>query len=206
MYMICFFKQPCLFVYSQKTMNKKLPVILPEIAFIGRSNAGKSSLINALLFQKNLVRIGKTPGSTMSVNYFNLGNKVILVDLPGFGYARRAKNKVLQISGLMKHYLCCNKHLSLLVVLIDVRRGLNYFLYIFIRSLVNKGTNIVVVFNKIDVVTEATLLCTKHQTYIYSQEIYNNICYISCKYNIGLDKLRQLILNFIHLDKHNLYK
>lgn len=95
---------------------------LPEIALVGRSNVGKSSLINHLLNRKNLAKVSGKPGKTQTINYFNVDDKLILVDLPGYGYANRPQEMQLKWSAAIDHYLESRKSLSLLILLIDSRR------------------------------------------------------------------------------------
>jgi GTP-binding protein len=99
-----------------------------EIAFAGRSNVGKSSLLNSLLSRKNLVRTSSKPGSTRTVSFFEAraadGLALKLVDLPGYGYAKRSKAELAQWGQLMEDYLLARPTLVTVVLLIDARRGL----------------------------------------------------------------------------------
>ncbi|HEX2580128.1 MAG TPA: ribosome biogenesis GTP-binding protein YihA/YsxC [Rhabdochlamydiaceae bacterium] len=97
--------------------------VLPEIALIGRSNVGKSSLINHLLRRKNLAKVSATPGKTQTINYFNVDNQLIIVDLPGYGYAARSHEMQLLWSGSIDRYLNKRSSLSLILLLIDSRRN-----------------------------------------------------------------------------------
>lgn len=93
-----------------------------EVAFWGRSNVGKSSLINTLTGKKNLAHVSNTPGRTQQINFFQLNPKLVLVDLPGYGYAKAAKAKQNQWSRLISHYLQTRRQLKRLFLLIDGRR------------------------------------------------------------------------------------
>jgi GTP-binding protein len=96
---------------------------LPEIAFAGRSNVGKSSLINALTFRKKLARASNTPGRTQQINFFDLGGRICLVDLPGYGFAAASKEKTAAWTGLIRTYLKHRENLVCVCLLIDARHG-----------------------------------------------------------------------------------
>lgn len=97
---------------------------LPEIAIAGKSNVGKSSLINQLLRRKNLARVSATPGKTQTLNFFTVDDAVAIVDLPGYGYAKVSKDTRLQWSKNIETYFLNRSALRLLLLLIDMRRGL----------------------------------------------------------------------------------
>ena len=97
---------------------------LPEVAFAGRSNVGKSSLINALVGQKHLARASNEPGRTREVNFFVLDDRLRLVDLPGYGWARASKSEVKKIQNLGRDYLRGRPNLKRAYLLIDARHGL----------------------------------------------------------------------------------
>ena len=96
---------------------------LPEIAFVGRSNVGKSSLINALTGRRALARVSHTPGATKQINFFRLRDVCVLVDLPGYGYARASKALTTEWQKLIFAYLRGRANLSRTLLLIDARRG-----------------------------------------------------------------------------------
>ena len=93
----------------------------PEYAFIGRSNVGKSSLINMLTGRKKLAMTSSTPGKTMLINHFAINNEWFLVDLPGYGYAKRGKKEMEKLRNLIEYYVLERKELTCLFVLIDSR-------------------------------------------------------------------------------------
>jgi GTP-binding protein len=100
------------------------PETLPEIAFAGRSNVGKSSLVNALTGRRVLARISHTPGRTRQINFFDLGGALMLVDLPGYGYAEASKAAVKRWTGLVRRYLQTRAALRRVCLLIDARHGI----------------------------------------------------------------------------------
>ena len=96
---------------------------LPQITFVGRSNVGKSSLINYLTNRKNLAKTSSTPGRTRLINYFKINNQFYLVDLPGYGFAQASKTEQSQWQGLIGGYLQNSKALKLVCVLVDIRHN-----------------------------------------------------------------------------------
>jgi len=98
------------------------PSDLPEIAFAGRSNVGKSSLLNTLVRRKAFARVSRTPGRTREINFFRVNNQFVLVDLPGYGYARISKEKKAEWRPLIQGYLRRTSQLRGIVLLLDIRR------------------------------------------------------------------------------------
>lgn len=96
---------------------------LPQVAFCGRSNVGKSTLINKLLNRKNLARVSSAPGKTITVNFYDVDRKFYLVDLPGYGYAKRSANEQKSWSQIVDKYLAGSKAPDLAVQLIDLKTG-----------------------------------------------------------------------------------
>src|SRR5256885_2499759 len=95
---------------------------LPEIAFAGRSNVGKSSLLNTLVRRKSIARVSRTPGRTREINFFRINNGFVLVDLPGYGYARVSKERKAEWMPLLGSYLRRTSQLRGIVLLLDIRR------------------------------------------------------------------------------------
>ncbi|HSV00499.1 MAG TPA: ribosome biogenesis GTP-binding protein YihA/YsxC [Roseiarcus sp.] len=118
------FAGPCEFTFAAARADGLPPVGPPEIAFAGRSNVGKSSLINALTGRSTLARTSRTPGRTQELIFFDLGGLATLVDMPGYGYAAVAKSKSVAWSALARDYLRGRPSLARVFVLIDGRHGL----------------------------------------------------------------------------------
>jgi GTP-binding protein len=118
------FAGPCDFIWGASRIDNLPPQSLPEVAFVGRSNVGKSSLINALTGRKTLARVSQTPGRTKQINFFNLGGRLMLVDLPGYGYAKASKELAMEWQNLIFAYLSGRATLKRALLLIDARRGL----------------------------------------------------------------------------------
>ena len=118
------FSQACEFLRGASQLENIPPGSLPEVAFAGRSNVGKSSLINALTARKSLARVSNTPGRTREINFFDLGKRLMLADLPGYGYARVSKADSARWTELVFAYLRGRPNLRRVILLIDSRRGL----------------------------------------------------------------------------------
>jgi GTP-binding protein len=118
------FAQRCDFVAASSRVDNLPLESLGEVAFAGRSNVGKSSLINALTNQLKLARTSNTPGRTQEINFFSLSNHGLLVDLPGYGYAAASKEKILNWNHLIHAYLKGRTTLRRVYVLVDSRHGL----------------------------------------------------------------------------------
>ena len=118
------FAGPCEFVTGVTELQQLPGTGLPEVAFAGRSNVGKSSLINALTNRKTLARTSSAPGRTRQINFFLLGERVMLVDLPGYGYAKASKTEVQDWNKLVDSYLIGRPTLLRTILLIDSRHGL----------------------------------------------------------------------------------
>ena len=117
------FAQECRFVIGV-AQEEQLPASgRPEIGFAGRSNVGKSSLLNAVTGRKSLARVSGTPGATRQLNFFDLGGRAYLVDLPGYGFARAGKQDIAEWNALIRAYLRGRANLRRLCLLIDARRG-----------------------------------------------------------------------------------
>jgi len=118
------FARPCTFTAGATNIGQLPPMDLPEVAFAGRSNVGKSSLLNALTGQKALARTSQTPGRTRQLNFFDLGGRISLVDLPGYGYAKASKSDIRAWTGLTLAFLKGRASLRRVMLLVDSRRGI----------------------------------------------------------------------------------
>ena len=138
------------FIVSNTDINKCPKPSLPEYAFIGRSNVGKSSLINMLTNKKELAKVSSKPGKTQLINHFLINDEWYLVDLPGYGYARVSKSKRQEFSHFIKNYLKKRKNLMCLFVLIDSRLAPQEIDLKFMQWLANNKVPFVMCFTKLD--------------------------------------------------------
>jgi GTP-binding protein len=126
-----------------------------EVAFAGRSNVGKSSLLNILVNRKNLARTSSTPGRTQSLNFFLVDGRFYFVDLPGYGYARVSVEVKKSWRGMVETYLRNRPNLKAVVVIVDIRRDLGEEDREFIKWLEQEGKNVVPVLTKVDKLTRS---------------------------------------------------
>jgi GTP-binding protein len=127
---------------------------LPEYAFIGRSNVGKSSLINMLTGKKKLAMTSSTPGKTMLINHFLINSSWYLVDLPGYGFALRGKREMDKLWNLISHYVLDREQLTCLFVLIDIRHEPQKKDLDFLQFLGENGVPFAIIFTKADKLTK----------------------------------------------------
>jgi GTP-binding protein len=144
------FARPARFVAAAPEPAAIPPDGLPEIAFAGRSNVGKSSLVNALCGRHMLARTSKEPGRTRALNFFELSDRLVLVDLPGYGYAEAAKSAVARWNRLLRYYLEKRAALRRLCLLIDVRHGIMETDRPLLRLLDACGVSYQIVLTKLD--------------------------------------------------------
>jgi len=140
------------------------PDSLPEVAFAGRSNVGKSSLVNALTGRTTLARVSHTPGRTRQINFFDLGGRLMLVDLPGYGYAEASKREMEQWGELQRLYLRGRASLRRVLLLIDARHGLKPADAPVMQALDAAAVSYQIVLTKIDKVAASVLQKTLEAT------------------------------------------
>ena len=123
---------------------------IPEYAFIGRSNVGKSSLINCLCNNKKLAKTSSRPGKTRLINHFIINSSWYLVDLPGYGYANASKTEIKEFQGIIKDYFFLRKQLILAFILIDIRHDAQKIDIEFMKWLTSNNIAFSIIFTKID--------------------------------------------------------
>ena len=138
------------FVISAPVVNMCPADTKPEYAFIGRSNVGKSSLINMLCRNKKLAKTSATPGKTLLINHFIINKEWYLVDLPGYGYAKRSKTEIAKLDRMIRGYILQRHQLVSVFVLVDVRLEPQAIYVEFINWLGQSGVPFCIVFTKAD--------------------------------------------------------
>jgi GTP-binding protein len=187
------FARPCRFVTGIADLDQLPAADLPEVAFAGRSNVGKSSLINALTGRRQLARISQTPGRTQQINLFDLGGRLMLVDLPGYGYADAPKPVVEAWQSLVRRYLRGRSALLRTCLLIDARHGPKDNDRRFMAMLAEAAVAYQVILTKVDQIRageRADLIATLEADLARRLGAHPELIATSAREGFGLDRLR----------------
>ena len=159
------FAGPCDFIAAAQNLTALPPISLPEIAFAGRSNVGKSSLVNALTGRTTLARTSQTPGRTRQLIFFSLASRLQLVDLPGYGYAKASKTDIKAWTKLTRKFLVGRQSLQRMLLLIDSRRGIGQADKEMMKLMDDSAVSWAVVLTKVDKIKSEQLqkICDKTQ-------------------------------------------
>jgi GTP-binding protein len=198
------FAQECNFIAGANNWHAIPEFTMPEIAFAGRSNVGKSSLINAITGRNSLARVSHTPGRTKQLNFFSLRDLLTLVDLPGYGYARASKNEIAGWNKLINKFLKARPVLKRVCILIDSRHGLKDSDQALMTMLDEVAVNYQIILTKIDksnqddlsiIIKKINDLMPNHPA------LHPEIILTSSNKNIGIDHLRIELTKFVTFDE-----
>ena len=194
------FAQPCNFVLGVAKLEQ-LPVSsLSEVAFIGRSNVGKSSLINAITGQKGLAKTSNTPGRTQQLNYFNLAEKIHIVDLPGYGFAQAPESIVKQWQQLIFTYLQGRVELKRVFMLIDSRHGIKKVDEDIMKMLDTAAVTYQIILTKADKISAKALAKVQQETQEKIKKhaaAYTRVIPTSSEKKYGIELVRAEIASII---------
>ena len=175
------------------TSSQLPPSTLPEVSFAGRSNVGKSSLLNKLMYRKGLAKVSGTPGKTATINFYDVDG-ADFVDLPGYGYAKVAKSEKYRWSELIEGYFNQERIFALIVSLIDIRHEASALDVNMVEFLKESGLPYLIAFTKADKLSKQQ--CAKQMSMLRKQlELPSDIPYVltSSAKGIGIDELRSAI-------------
>ena len=172
---------------------------LPEIVFAGRSNVGKSSMLNRIFNRKNLARVSSMPGKTITINFFKVENDVRIVDLPGYGYAKVAKGEKRRWAEMMEGYFQSPRNIKLVVQLVDMRHKPSEDDYIMMRFLQDAGLPFIVAATKSDKLNKTQYNERKNALREELAEFGDNITILpfSSEKGEGAEELKKIIESVI---------
>lgn len=185
------------FIKSAEEKSDFIVDEMPQVAVVGRSNVGKSSLINLLTNNKKMAKTSSTPGRTRLVNYFNIDNKCYIVDLPGYGYAKASKNMTSAWDSVMNDYFVDNAQLKLVFVLLDCRHSPTALDIQMLEYLAEHEIPALIILTKIDKLSKSEL--NKNIENISKMLRYNKNMIIptSAEKKIGVTAIEQLLDEYI---------
>lgn len=189
----------CKYILGAAFQEQIPSTVLPEIAFVGRSNVGKSSLVNAV-FKEGIAKVSKTPGRTQLINFFNVDDKLIMVDLPGYGYAEVSKTIKKDWNRLILQYIQGRQQLRRVFLLIDSRHGLKQNDFGIIDILDKAAVVYQIVLTKIDKVSDAQYLKLQKEieTRISKKPAaFPSVICSSSEKKIGIDAVREAISGIV---------
>ena len=167
---------------------------IPQIVFAGKSNVGKSSVINKLLLRKNFARVGEAPGKTTHINYFLIDEKMYLIDLPGYGYAKVSKSERERWGKLMEAYFAAPDLIDLGVMLVDARHKPTANDVTMASYFLQTGKPFIVVANKLDKLKKSEMAARKEEfEKICAPYGCQGVVLTSAENGLGMDELRTLL-------------
>lgn len=183
------------------SLKDKRGKLLPEIAVAGRSNVGKSTLLNHLFQSKGLVKASSTPGKTQLISFFTLNEELAFVDLPGYGYAKVAQETAKKWGPMIESYLSERAPLKLILFLVDIRRTPNEDDKRFLQWAVFHNKPIVLVLTKVDKVSKGELKSSiQHILNEFNADNLHHVCYSATK-NVGRNELIGMIVEALDLEE-----
>ncbi len=184
------FRQETKFIAGAARIEHIPRLFLPEIAFVGKSNVGKSSLINTVCNHQGLAKVSHTPGRTQQINFFSLADKLLLVDLPGYGFAQVPLAAKRQWEKLITHYLATRDNLKLVNLLVDARRGIKEHDTEVAKLLLSYKRDFQIVFTKADKINNKEELTNATKNFLASLNYSCNLLFTSSRSKEGAKELQ----------------
>ncbi|MGB4101881.1 MAG: ribosome biogenesis GTP-binding protein YihA/YsxC [Alphaproteobacteria bacterium] len=188
------------FAFGVATAASMPPPHLPEFALIGRSNVGKSSLLNALTGQTRLAHVSATPGRTRQLNFYRIDRRCYLVDVPGYGFAKAPKEQIAAWQKLLHRYLRDRTTLKRIFALIDARHGITKTDHAMLDEIDRMAQGYQIILTKCDAVKPGELAATEtavHAALVRHPAAYPDMLMTSAERKIGIDLLRKTIFNYL---------
>lgn len=185
------------FVTSAAKIDQLPTTGVPEVAVVGRSNVGKSSLINALSHRKGLARVSKTPGRTQLINYFAMGEDAAVIDLPGYGFANAPARVRATWQAMIEGYLLGRDEIRMIMVLVDGEVGPTKLDVQMLEWLQSYGRPFTVVATKHDKVKSAVRVKRKRELAAKCGLDPKQVVWVSAAKNVGIDQLRTLVRDWL---------
>ena len=176
------------------------PALLPEVVFAGRSNVGKSSLINTLVNRKRIARTSSTPGRTQLINFFDVNGSLVFVDIPGYGYAKVPKKVRDQWAPMIETYLSTRKTLKGLILIMDIRRNPGDMESNFVAWLTDRQVPTILVLTKADKLSRSKQMDRQRLAAKVFPEAGTDIILFSAKTRMGRDRLWNAIDSLVNRD------
>ncbi|KAF0223406.1 MAG: ribosome bioproteinis GTP-binding protein YsxC/EngB [Erysipelotrichaceae bacterium] len=167
---------------------------LPELVLAGRSNVGKSSFINALCRQKSLAYVGKRPGKTRYINFYQVEELISMVDVPGYGYANRSKSELKAYGTLMEDYFNTRQNIKAVILVIDSRHGLTSDDEDMLNYVTEKKLPLLIVATKSDKLTQSEKMKTNKELQL---RFGSNVILFSALRHLGIEEVENWIMNKI---------
>jgi GTP-binding protein len=186
------------FIAGASKISQLPKLFLPQIVFVGKSNVGKSSLINLICSRKALARVSHTPGRTQQINFFSIEDKFILADLPGYGYAKVSLTQKEYWEKLITYYLFNTDKIALVNILIDSRRGLKDHDISVIDLIIEHGHLIQIICTKADEIKNHEILKNEILSFMklrYNKEV--NIIFTSVRNKMGANEIQKSVVEAV---------
>lgn len=184
------FRQEAKFIAGVAYTSQFPKLTLPQIAFCGKSNVGKSSLINSICRRKNLARVSHTPGRTCQINFFSIAEKLLIADLPGYGFAKVSKTQRTEWKKLINYYFHRSEHLKLVNLLIDARRGIKENDIQMMEMLKSCDKKFQIILTKTDKINLNNEFIMEIQNHLVNIDSVCNIIYTSSRNNNGVKEMQ----------------
>ncbi len=177
---------------------------LPEVAFVGKSNVGKSTLINAMVRRKSLARTSSSPGKTRTINFYNVENVMYIVDVPGYGYAKAPKSEIEKWGRMIEEYLEKRQELEAIVMLVDIRHEPGENDVLMYNWLKHYGYDIIIAATKSDKINRSQiqkqLSIIKNKLKLANEDVLITFSGVS---KVGVDELWKVLENVVGIEKNN---